>query len=79
VAKHILSGNNRRTAVSMQRKRKHAYITIGDLQGYGIRNVFSVRGQCRRFTGDNEGHLQSVVEREAEWRQASAVKIDCEL
>jgi hypothetical protein len=63
----------------MQRKRKHTSVTIEELLGYGVLNVFSVRGPCRRFKGDNEGRLQAVVEREAEWREASAVKIDFEL
>jgi hypothetical protein len=47
----------------MQRKRKHTSIKIEKLLGYGIFNVFSVRGPCRRFTGDKEGRLQTVVER----------------
>jgi hypothetical protein len=42
--------------------------------GYGVLNVFSVRGPCRRIKGDNEDYFQSVVEREAEWREASAIK-----
>jgi hypothetical protein len=50
---------------------------VEELLGYGVHNVFSVLGPCRSFIGDNEGRLQSVVEREAEWREASAVKIDC--
>jgi hypothetical protein len=41
--------------------------------------VLSERGPFRRFIGDNEGRLQAVVEPEAEWREASAVEIDCEL
>jgi hypothetical protein len=63
----------------MQRQRKRASITIEELLGHDVLNVFSVRGRCRWFIGDNEGSMQPVVEREAEWREASAVKIDCEL
>jgi hypothetical protein len=36
--------------------------------------VFSVRGPCRSFVEDNESRLQSVVERESEWSESSAVK-----
>jgi hypothetical protein len=50
-----------------------------DLQGYDVLSVFSVDGPWRSFIGDNEGRLQSVIELEAEWRKASAVKIDCGL
>jgi hypothetical protein len=50
----------------MQRQRKHNSKTIEELLGYGALNVLSVPGPCRSFTGDNEGRLQSVVEREAE-------------
>jgi hypothetical protein len=31
------------------------------LPGYGVLNVFSLRGLCRSFTGDNEGRLESVT------------------
>jgi hypothetical protein len=55
-------------------KRKHTSIIIEKLLGYGVLNVFSVRGPCRSFIWDNEGRLQSVVEQEAEWRETSAVK-----
>jgi hypothetical protein len=60
-------------------KRKHTTITVEELIGCGVASVFSVRGPRRSFIGGNEGRLQLVVEREAEWRQASAVKIDCEV
>jgi hypothetical protein len=43
----------------MQRQRKHTSITIDELLGYDVLNVFSVRGPCRRFIGDNEGRLES--------------------
>jgi hypothetical protein len=70
VAKHILvaeyTGNNRRIPVSMQWQRKHTSITIEELLGNGVLNVFSVPGPCQRFIGNNEGHLQSAVEQEAE-------------
>jgi hypothetical protein len=33
-----------------------------------------LRGPCRMFIGDTEGRLQSVVDREAEWRDTSAGK-----
>jgi hypothetical protein len=36
------------------------------LLGYGVLIVFSVRGPCRNFEGNNESRLQSVVEREVE-------------
>jgi hypothetical protein len=49
-------------------------IAIEELLGYGVLSVFSVRGSCRRFIGDNEGRLETVIEREAEWREASAVE-----
>jgi hypothetical protein len=65
--------------VSVKRQRKHNSITIEELLRYGVLNVFSVRRPCRRFIGDNESRLQSVVEREAELRETTAVKIDCEL
>jgi hypothetical protein len=42
-----------------------------DAKTYWLTNSQS---QC-----DLEFDLQSVVEREAEWRRASAVKIECEL
>jgi hypothetical protein len=63
----------------MQRQRKHTSVTIEELLEYGDFNLFSVRGPCRRFNGDNEGRLQPLVEREAERREVSAVKIECEL
>jgi hypothetical protein len=50
----------------MQRQRKHTSIAKEELLGYGVLNVFSVHGPCRRFIWDNEGRLLSVVEREAE-------------
>jgi hypothetical protein len=63
----------------MQRQRKHTSITIEKLLGYGVLNVFPVRGPCRSFIRDNEGRLQSVVEREVKLRGAWAVKINYEL
>jgi hypothetical protein len=63
----------------MQRQRKHTSITIEELLGHGFLTVFSVRGPCRRLIEDNEGLLKSVVEREIDCREASALKIDCEL
>jgi hypothetical protein len=60
----------------MQRQRKHTSMTIEELLGWGVLNVFSMRGPSRRFIGDNEGRLQAFVEREAEWREASAFKIN---
>jgi hypothetical protein len=63
----------------MQQQRIHASITIEELVGYGVLNVFSVGGPCRRFIGDTIGHLQSVVQQKAEWKEISVVKIDCEL
>jgi hypothetical protein len=63
----------------LQRQHTHTSIKTEELLGYGVLSVFSVRGPCRRFIGDNEGRLQAVVEREAEWIDASAVKIDCEM
>jgi hypothetical protein len=37
-------------------------------------SVFSVHDPCQRVIGDSEGHLQSVIEQEAEWREALEVK-----
>jgi hypothetical protein len=51
--KHVPNaGNSRRIAVSK---------TVEELLGYGVLNVFSVRGPCRRFIGDNDGRFQAVV------------------
>lgn len=35
-------------------------------KGYGVLNMFSVRGLCLKFIVDNEGRLQSVTELETE-------------
>jgi hypothetical protein len=43
-------------------------------RGYGVLIEFSVRAPCRRVIGDNKGRLQSVVEREEEWREISVIK-----
>lgn len=53
------AGKNRRIAVST---------TIEELLGYDFLNMFPVRGPCRRCIGDNEGRLQTPVEREVAWR-----------
>jgi hypothetical protein len=50
----------------MQRQRKHTSIKVQEFVEYAVLNAFSVRGPCRKCIRDNEGHLQSVVEREAE-------------
>jgi hypothetical protein len=54
--------------ISIAGRRKHIF------RGYGVLNVFSVRCPCRRFIGENEGHLKSVVEQEVERREALAVR-----
>jgi hypothetical protein len=59
----------------MQRQRKHTYITIEELLGYGVLYVISLRGPCRSFIWGNESRLQSVVKREAECGETSAVKV----
>jgi hypothetical protein len=51
------TGNNRRTTVSMQLQSKRTSIIIDWFLGYGVLNVFSVRGPCRRFIKDSRGRL----------------------
>jgi hypothetical protein len=63
----------------MQRQREHTSKTVKELLGYGVFNVCSLRVPCGRFIGDNEARLQPVVERGIDRREASAVKIDCDL
>jgi hypothetical protein len=63
----------------MKLQRKDTSITIQETLGYRVLNVFSVRGPCRSFIWDKESCLRSVIKRNAEWREASAVKIGCEL
>jgi hypothetical protein len=46
----------------MKRKGRYTSTTREEFPVYGVLDMFSMRGPCRRFTGDNEGRLQSVVE-----------------
>jgi hypothetical protein len=41
--------------------------------------MLSLRDTCQTFIGENEGRLQAVAEQEAKRREASKLKIDCEM
>jgi hypothetical protein len=82
---HPLLGNlsantsGQQLRISVAERRKHVS------RRYAVLSVCSVHGPCQRVIGDNEGRLQSVVEREAEYRDRGGqgrrvqLKIDCEL
>jgi hypothetical protein len=69
IARHILTATNKQATVEELPFLFYGnIITIEELLGYGVLVVFSVRGACRRFIGDKEGHCKKSEPNQSQWK-----------